>query len=95
MLASSSHSRMRPLAQDAYGVLQHWTALGSDICQEASQSTAVLAALSFWDYSLVADIPGSEAYKATGRCFSVASGRISYAYALKGALQDGHARCLV
>ena len=50
-------------------------------------STAVLAALSFWDYSLVAEVPGSEAYKATGRCFSVASGRISFNYALKGAIE--------
>lgn len=72
------------MVQDAYGVLQHWTAEGAAVCHAASQSTAVLAALSFWDYSLIAEVPGSEAYKATGRCFSVASGRISYTYALKG-----------
>lgn len=46
--------------------------------------TAVLAALSFWDYSNVADVPGGDAYKATGRCFSVAAGRISYTLGFKG-----------
>lgn len=49
--------------------------------------TSVIAALSFWDYSLVADVAGSETYKATGRCFSVAAGRISYVYGLKGESQ--------
>ena len=29
--------------------------------------------------------PGADAYKATGRCFSVAAGRISYTHAFKGA----------
>ena len=29
---------------------------------------------------------GSDAFKTTGRCFSVAAGRIAYTYALKGAL---------
>lgn len=47
-------------------------------------STAVLAAISFWDYAFVAAVPGSDAYKATGRCISVAAGRISYIYNLKG-----------
>ena len=65
-------------------MLQHWAGEGAEVCQPGRQSTAVLAALSFWDYSLVAESAGSEAYKATGRCFSVASGRISYAFALKG-----------
>lgn len=65
-------------------MLQHWTAAGIDI--ERGDETAVVSALSFWDYSLVGSVPGSEAYKATGRCFSVASGRISYTYALKGVL---------
>ena len=49
-----------------------------------AQSTAVLAALSFWDYAFVAEVPGSDAYKATGRCISVAAGRISYTYGFKG-----------
>ena len=44
----------------------------------------MIAALSFWDYSLVANVQGSDTYKATGRCFSVAAGRISYSYGLKG-----------
>lgn len=47
----------------------------------------MLAALSFWDYAQQTDraIPGvGEAYKATGRCFSVAAGRISFSYGLKG-----------
>ena len=72
------------MLQDAYEVLQHWTAAGIDVQRE--DETAVVAALSFWDYSLIATSPGSEAYKATGRCFSVASGRISFTYALKGGL---------
>ena len=47
----------------------------------------MLAALSFWDYAQQTDraIPRvGEAYKATGRCFSVAAGRISFSYGLKG-----------
>ena len=72
------------MLQGAHGVLQHWSSQGADITAPDAASTAVLAALSFWDYSLVAEVPGSEAYKATGRCFSVASGRISFSYALKG-----------
>lgn len=52
---------------------------------ERAQNTAVLAALSFWDYAFVAEVPGSDAYKATGRCISVAAGRISYTYGFKGA----------
>ena len=67
-------------------MLQQWTSAGIDV--ERQDETAVVAALSFWDYSLVAAVPGSDAYKATGRCFSVASGRISYTYALKGDFPD-------
>ena len=52
--------------------------------QERMEQTAVLAALSFWDYAFVANVPGSDAYKATGRCISVAAGRISYTYGFKG-----------
>ena len=79
--------------QDAWEVLQHWSGAHSSIISQESplqsathnaSQTAVVAALSFWDYSLVADVHGSEAYKATGRCFSVAAGRISYVYNLKG-----------
>lgn len=33
-----------------------------------------------------------EAYKATGRCFSVAAGRISFCYGLKGAPGQRHCR---
>ena len=50
-------------------------------------NVGVLASISFWDYSLQADRHIGrlgEAYKATGRCFSVAAGRISYCYGLKG-----------
>ena len=32
-----------------------------------------------------AQVRGSDAYKATGRCFSVAAGRVSFTFALKGA----------
>ena len=66
--------------QDSLQVLQHWQDGTS-----AQSETAVVAALSFWDYSLVASVQGSDTYKATGRCFSVAAGRISYSYGLKGA----------
>lgn len=58
----------------------------SDLTSQGAASTAVIAALSFWDYSLM--LPGgteSDAYKATGRCFSVAAGRISYVHGFKGA----------
>ncbi len=54
---------------------------------EHDAQVGVLAALSFWDYSIQVDrhLSGAgEAYKATGRCFSVASGRISFCYGLKG-----------
>ena len=75
-------------------MLQHWSTEGADISAPDVASTAVMAALSFWDYSLVAEVPSSEAYKATGRCFSVASGRISFTYALKGApSRNAHADC--
>ena len=48
-------------------------------------STAVVAALSFWDYSLVTPPgTGSDTYKATGRCFSVAAGRVSFVHGFKG-----------
>lgn len=51
------------------------------------RDVAVLAALSFWDYTIQADrhLPGTgDAFRATGRCFSVAAGRISFSYGLKG-----------
>lgn len=32
---------------------------------------------------------GSNAFKTTGRCFSVAAGRIAFTYALKGTFQIG------
>ena len=32
---------------------------------------------------------GSDAFKTTGRCFSVAAGRIAFTYALKGKSQIG------
>ncbi len=74
---SASHASVA--VQDAWQVLQHGH------CTSAGQpETAVVAALSFWDYSLVASVPGSDTYKATGRCLSVAAGRISYSYGLKG-----------
>ena len=68
--------------QDSLQALQHWQD-GTG----AQSETAVVAALSFWDYSLVASVQGSDTYKATGRCFSVAAGRISYSYGLKGVSQ--------
>lgn len=52
------------------------------------EESAVVAAQSFWDYAQQTDraLPGvGEAYKATGRCFSVAAGRVSFCYGLKGA----------
>lgn len=66
--------------QDSWQVLQHW----QHDTAGPQPETAVIAALSFWDYSLVANVQGSDTYKATGRCFSVAAGRISYSYGLKG-----------
>lgn len=75
----------RAVVQGAWPVLQHW---GTNASTEGNDQTAVVAALSFWDYSLIAEVQGSDTYKATGRCFSVAAGRISYTYGLKGALSD-------
>lgn len=68
--------------QGAQEVMASWPA--EAVSTEARQSTAVLAALSFWDYAFVANVPGNDAYKATGRCISVAAGRISYTYGFKG-----------
>ena len=69
-----------PLLQDSYEAVQQWGPGAA-----GAEDTAVVACLSFWDYSLVARAPGADAYKATGRCFSVAAGRISYTHAFKGA----------
>ena len=53
----------------------------------ADESTAVLTALSFWDYAVAVDAArvGGDAFKATGRCFSVAAGRVSFTFGLRGA----------
>jgi len=82
-----SHSldwRLNPrlVSQGAEEVMGNWgeSAYGQDLVEQ----TAVLAALSFWDYAFVANVPASDAYKATGRCISVAAGRISYTYGFKG-----------
>ena len=67
-------------------MVQQWGAPGAaQAGAAAAEDAAVVACLSFWDYSLVAQVRGSDAYKATGRCFSVAAGRISFTHALKGA----------
>ena len=47
-------------------------------------STAVIAALSFWDYADVAITVGSDAFRATGRCLSVAAGRVAFTHGFKG-----------
>ncbi len=67
-----------------------WEGEGLEL-SNLSASTSVVAALSFWDYSLLlSDSTGGDTYKATGRCFSVAAGRISYSYALKGSLPNSN-----
>jgi 3-oxoacyl-(acyl-carrier-protein) synthase/acyl carrier protein len=71
--------QQRMMLESAYEVLP--------LPSEHEAQVGVLAALSFWDYSIQTDrhLAGvGEAYKATGRCFSVASGRISFCYGLKG-----------
>ena len=74
-------------AQGAYEVSQAWQLPAGELTACAEQSTAVVAALSFWDYSLVTPLgAGSDTYKATGRCFSVAAGRISFVHGFKGAV---------
>ncbi|BDA51455.1 probable oleandomycin polyketide synthase, modules 5 and 6 [Coccomyxa sp. Obi] len=73
--------QQRLMLEGAWPVLQNW---GTSASTEGNDQTAVVAALSFWDYSLIAEVQGSDTYKATGRCFSVAAGRISYTYSLKG-----------
>ena len=101
------------LWQDAYAVLS--TRCATEDTQPGIDTTSVVTALSFWDYSLLTTVritarliftsaavncitgmiemhylgvqsAGSDAFKTTGRCFSVAAGRIAYTYALKGAL---------
>ena len=69
--------------QGAEEVIRSWAASLVEP-SEAANPTAVLAALSFWDYAFVADVAGSDAYKATGRCISVAAGRISFTHDFKG-----------
>jgi hypothetical protein len=64
-----------------------WEALCCYDLVHAAPTTAVVAAQSFWDYAQRTDaaVPGvGEAYKATGRCFSVAAGRISFCFGLRG-----------
>lgn len=67
-------------------MLDKWQQQQPPEAEAAGDQTAVVAALSFWDYSLLYDGTAGEAYKATGRCFSVAAGRISYVYRLKGTM---------
>lgn len=71
--------------QGSWEVVHNW----GDNKSSGVDETAVVAALSFWDYSLVSDVQGSDTYKATGRCFSVAAGRISYTFSFKGACSNG------
>ncbi len=76
--------------QEAWTVLSYWQQQHQEASAApastatAADQTSVVAALSFWDYSLLYDGTAGEAYKATGRCFSVAAGRISYVYGLRG-----------
>jgi 3-oxoacyl-(acyl-carrier-protein) synthase/acyl carrier protein len=79
--------QQRMMLEDAAAALAGWgAAAGSP--PPPPDSLAVLASQSFWDYAQATDraIPWvGEAYKATGRCFSVAAGRISFCLGLKGA----------
>ena len=64
-----------------------YEALNEISSASTTTNVAVLASISFWDYSVQADrhfVGVGDAYKATGRCFSVAAGRISFCYGLKG-----------
>ena len=108
------------LWQDAYAVLN--TRGATDDAQPGIDTTSVVTALSFWDYSLLTTVrmiarlicmspaetcitgvtvmcylgvqsAGSDAFKTTGRCFSVAAGRIAYTYALKGAFHSKNWTC--
>lgn len=76
--------QQRLMLEDA-GEALHQVSSSSNYVRE--NNVAVVAALSFWDYSLQLErhLPGAgDAYKTTGKCFSVAAGRISFAYGLKG-----------
>jgi acyl transferase domain-containing protein len=74
--------------QAAWEVTAAWQAGGSsatDLSPQGAASTAVIAALSFWDYSAMLPVgTESDAHKTSGRCFSVAAGRISYVHGFKG-----------
>jgi acyl transferase domain-containing protein len=86
------------LLQAAWEVTVAWQAGGgaADLTAKGPASTAVVAALSFWDYSAMLPAgTNSDAHKTSGRCFSVAAGRISYVQGFKGGhwsrlLLDGH-----
>ena len=77
--------------QGAWEVASQWQGPAHrELTAPAADSTAVIAALSFWDYSLVTPAgAGSDTYKATGRCFSVAAGRVSFVHGFKGAVSFG------
>jgi len=74
--------QQRMMLEDSWEILSSWNSDGRD-----NSIVSVAATMSFWDYSQQIDaaLPGTgEAFKATGRCFSVAAGRISFCYGLKG-----------
>ena len=83
---ASNSPQHRFVTQGAWEVAAQWRAgTGADLTAAGAASTAVVAALSFWDYSLLLPAGGaSDAYKATGRCFSVAAGRVSFVHGFKG-----------
>lgn len=63
----------------------------TDLGAQGAASTAVIAALSFWDYSAMLPVgTESDAHKTSGRCFSVAAGRISYVQGFKGTCSGKH-----
>ena len=73
--------------QAAWEVTTAWQArcAPSDLSAQGAASTAVIASLSFWDYSAMLPVgTESDAHKTSGRCFSVAAGRISYVHGFKG-----------
>ena len=75
-------------AGEVLAALGAGAAAAADAGPLAGGDVAVVAAQSFWDYAQQTDraLPGvGEAYKATGRCFSVAAGRISFCFGLRGA----------
>lgn len=87
----STHPDMSPRTQASCEIVESWAHVRGTTTSSASEA-AVVSAQSFWDYASVSDeyaaaggsAGSGETYKATGRCFSVGAGRISFTHGFTG-----------